>query len=302
MIFAYHRVLREHDSLVPGLPTAERFERQLQWIRRFCNPLPLAEAVQRLRAGTLPARALSVTFDDGYADNLEVATPLLRKYQIPAVVFVTVDAVERGFMWNDLLIEAVRAAQGEIDASEVGLGRLPVDDANRLEVFRRLTASVKYRPIAERLRLSEILYVNACRDVMPRQMLRPDQLKELLGAGIDIGAHTVNHPILTLLDDSEARAEIENSRTWIAGQTGRVPRLFAYPNGRRNDDYDSRHAEIVRSLGFEAAVSTNWGCATRRSSLYELPRFKPWEDNATGFCSRLCKVVLRSYFPHPSRE
>lgn len=295
MIFTYHRVLRDPDPLRPGIPTAERFERQLAWVRRYCNPLPLSEAVERLIEGRLPARALSITFDDGYADNLEIAAPLLQKYAIPAVVFIAVDAVERGVMWNDLIIEAVRRAEHRLDASSIGLGTLHLDDSTRLSVIQDLIGKIKYRTAKERLEISESIYRSVTRKPLERQMLRSSELPELIRCGFGIGAHTVNHPILTLLDDTEVRAEIAGSRTWLLERTGCEPTLFAYPNGKRDDDYNQRHAEIVRSLGFHAAVSTNWGCATRRSSLFELPRFKPWEDTAFGFYSRMCKVALSSY-------
>ena len=104
-----------------------------------------------------------------------------------------------------------------------------------------------------------------------------------------------SHPILRLLDDSEARTEIAESRSWLRDVTGTKPTLFAYPSGKHGYDYDSRHTDMVRSLGFLAAVSANWACATRGSSLFELPRFKPWEDSDFGFASRLCKVVARTY-------
>jgi len=295
MVFPYHHVLEREDPLLPGAPSAERFERQLRRIRKYCNPLSLTEAVERLIAGNLPPRAAAVTFDDGYVDNLEIAAPLLRKYDIPAIVFVAVDALERGIMWNDIILEAVRLAPDKIDASAVGLGTLNIDESNRLGVLHTLIANVQYRPTKERMELSESLYAGVTNKSLKRQMLRPDQLNELRGAGLDIGAHTLSHPILKTLDDAEALAEIEGSRSWIGDITGKPPSLFAYPKGKRGDDYDARHIEMVRSLGFLAAVSANWGCASRNSSLFELPRFKPWEDTDFGFSSRLCKAVAQTY-------
>jgi len=297
MIFSYHQVLAQPDPMRPGAVTAERFERQLRWIAQYCNTLPLGEAVERLLAGRLPERAAAVTFDDGYADNLDVAAPRLQKYGIPAVLFVAVDAVERGIMWNDVVIEAVRAARDAIDAGRIGLGVIAVDESNRVAVSRRLIGALKYRPVAERMEAALSLYESVSNAPLPRLMLEPARLRELPEAGFEVGAHTVNHPILRLLDESAARDEIEGSRVWLTERTGTAPTLFAYPNGKRGDDYDGRHTRIVQELGFRAAVSTNWGCATRRSSVYELPRFKPWEDTAARFYSRLCKVTARSYLP-----
>ena len=295
MIFPYHRIVDRHDPLSPNSPTAERFERQLRWITRFCNPLPLAEAVARLGSGTLPARAISLTFDDGYENNLSIAAPLLKKYAVPATIFVAVDALERGIMWNDLIIEAVRSSRESIDANACGLGTINLDDSKRLAVSQELIASLQYLSTTERLERAQALHETATSTEPARQMLFPEQLRELPEYGIDIGAHTVNHPILKSLADQEARAEILDSRRWIRDITGTEPVLFAYPNGKRGYDYDQRHAEIVRSLGFLAAVAANWGCATRKSPLFELPRFKPWEDTEQGFSLRLCKTVGRSW-------
>lgn len=296
MIFPYHYVLERADPLLPGAPSAESFERQLRRIRKYCNPLALQEGVERLIAGTLPPRAVAVTFDDGYANNLDIAAPLLRKYDIPGIVFVAVDALERGIMWNDIIIEAVRLARDKIDAGALGLGPLSIDESNRLIVKKRLIASVQNRPTKERMEMAQSLYSGVTNMPLKRQMLRPDQLSELASAGLDIGAHTMTHPILSTLDNAVALAEIGDSRTWIDNITGKPPALFAYPNGKRGHDYDARHAEMVKSLGFLAAVSADWGCATCDSSLFELPRFKPWEDTDFGFSSRLCKVVAKTYF------
>ena len=146
MIFPYHRVLAQEDPLLPGSPSAERFERHLQRIRKYCNPISLQEGVERLHSGSLPARAVAVTFDDGYANNLEIAAPLLKKYRVPATVFVAVDALVRGIMWNDLIIDAVRYADARIDAGILGLGTIELSPANRLSVIKQLVGKAQYLP------------------------------------------------------------------------------------------------------------------------------------------------------------
>ena len=97
----------------------------MRWIRSWFNVLPLALAVERLRQGDLPARALAITFDDGYADNAEVAAPILERLGLPATFFVTTGFLQGGCMWNDRVIEALRnCAADELDLSELGLGTL----------------------------------------------------------------------------------------------------------------------------------------------------------------------------------
>ena len=115
LIFTYHRVLAQPDPLLPDEADAASFAAHMDWVREFCNVLPLPEAARRLRDGTLPARATCITFDDGYANNYEVARPILLQRRLTATVFIAVDAVERGIMWNDLVIESVRQAGGRLD-------------------------------------------------------------------------------------------------------------------------------------------------------------------------------------------
>src|SRR5215831_142994 len=95
-ILIFHRVLRQHDPLISDLPTAAQFETQMRWVREWCNVLPLGEAIDRLYAGTIPARALSITFDDGYADNEEVAAPILKRLDMTATFFVATGFLDGG--------------------------------------------------------------------------------------------------------------------------------------------------------------------------------------------------------------
>jgi len=126
-ILTYHRVVAEPDALVPDHVCAEEFDGQLAVLARWFRVLPLSEAVARLRAGTLPARAACVTFDDGYADNAHIALPLLLKRGLPATFFVAAGFLDGGRMWNDSVIEAIRAAQGDtLDARCAGLGALGI--------------------------------------------------------------------------------------------------------------------------------------------------------------------------------
>ena len=127
-----------------------------------------------------------------------------------------------------------------------------------------------------------------CQAKLPNDlMLSTTQLQQLRAEGAEIGAHTITHPILAKLDDAIAKREIANSRDQLEGILGERIGLFAYPNGRLGNDYSPTHANIVKSLGFDAAVTTNWGAATKASDLFQLPRFTPWDSSRWRFGLRL---------------
>jgi peptidoglycan/xylan/chitin deacetylase (PgdA/CDA1 family) len=293
-ILTYHRVLAESDPLLPQEPDAAMFAAQLDVLGNYCQVLPLPEATKRLRAGSLPARAACITFDDGYANNLHVAAPILEAHAMTATIFIAVDAVRRGIMWNDLIIEAVRAASGRIDMSALQSDALDLASISRASAVDQLLEKMKYMPLERRWELAtELFKANANTDA-PRLMLHESEVGELAKRGHDVGAHTINHPILRGLKGDDARHEIGESGRWIAARTGCFPKSFAYPNGRPNRDYDDSHVAMVREAGFELAVSTAWGCASSRSDSYQLPRCAPWGLASKAFPLRLAKTYLHS--------
>jgi peptidoglycan/xylan/chitin deacetylase (PgdA/CDA1 family) len=128
-------------------------------------------------------------------------------------------------------------------------------------------------------------------------MMTSHQVAELHGAGMGIGAHTVNHPILASLDTSIARSEIANSKADLERIIGQPVKLFAYPNGVPGQDYNREHVCMVRELGFEGAVSITPGaCRGMRTDVYQLPRFTPWDTAPWKYGRASCKT---SFECHP---
>jgi len=293
---SYHRVLAEPDSLLPGEPDVAAFARQVKALAGLCNVISLPEAARRLSRRDLPPRAASLTFDDGYRNNLELAAPVLQCLGIPATIFITQQAVESGVLWNDRVIESIRHASERVDLSVVGLGQvIPAGPEQRAGLIATVLRGLKYRPMQERSHLvSEFCEANRA-PAPPRLMLTEADVRTLSDSGFDIGGHTVSHPILAMLPPEDARREIEDGAAWIAGVIGRRPISFAYPNGRPGRDFDEGHERMVRDAGFELAVSTAWGCATGVSNVFALPRVGFSETGDWGMVSRLARTYVDSY-------
>jgi peptidoglycan/xylan/chitin deacetylase (PgdA/CDA1 family) len=291
-ILIFHRVHAVADPLFPDEPDAIRFDEVCGWIKSWFRVVPLEQAVAALETGTLPARALAITFDDGYADNHDVALPILQRHGLPATVFVASGFVGDGCMWNDTVIAAVRGCERDVFTLDA-LGGEPVTavtPTQRRALIERLLGALKHLAPAERTAAVQHLARQCGLSRQPRPMMSADQVRALHRAGVRVGAHTVTHPILSVLDDAGARAEIAGSRQALESLLDAPVTLFAYPNGRPHQDYDARSVQFAREAGFTAAVSTAWGAArTGRADRFQLPRFTPWDRSRWRFAARLAQ-------------
>lgn len=295
-ILIYHRVVAEPDPLVPDQVCARQFDWHLAVLGRWFTVLSLREGAARLHDGTLPVRSACVTFDDGYADNAAVALPILSRRGVPATFFVATSFIDSGRMWNDSVVETIRGAQGHtLDARCIGLEALSISTIElRQKACERVLAALKYLPLEERQRRVEELAAETSASLPPDLMMTAEQVRHLSTNGMEIGAHTVTHPILAQLDSGRANTEIRDSKRRLEAITGNPVRLFAYPNGKPGLDYLQEHVGMVRSLGFEAAVSTAWGVAHTASDPFQLPRFTPWDRTPGRFLLRLLHNTFRT--------
>jgi len=294
-VLAYHRVLPERDPLLAVEPSAEEFEHRMRWVKANFDALALGEAVRALRENRLPRRALCITFDDGYADNYRIALPILRRLRLPATFFVATGFLDGGCMFNDVVIEAVRHAEcAELELTDVGLGRHPLGtDEERVPAIGRILARLKYFEPERRRRTAFEIAARARSRVPTDLMMTSGQVGALHAAGMEVGAHTVNHPILAEIPLARARHEMQASRARLEQITGAPVRLFAYPNGSPRRDYHVEHVALARELGFDAAVSAAWGAARAGDDLYQIPRFTPWDRTDWRFGLRMARNLMR---------
>lgn len=292
-VYIWHRVAPTPDPMFPGELHAERFARTLGWIKRWFNVLPLDEAVRRLSDGALPARAAAITFDDGYADNLTVAAPILQAAGLHATFFVATGYLDGGRMWNDGLIEAVRRSPLDVlDTPQWGRFSL-ADWRGREAAALRLIDQIKYLEPTDREQ-AVVDVARAAHTTLPTDlMMSSAQVVQLHRLGFAIGAHTVSHPILAKISLPRAREEIGGGRDALERLIGaRVP-LFAYPNGKPGRDYLPEHVALVRELGFDAAVSTAWGASASGDDIFQLRRFTPWDAGRLRFGIRMAQNLAQ---------
>ncbi len=292
-ILTYHRVLPRPDVARPGVPDAIEFDWHLRTVRRWFNVLPLADAVERLQTGGLPPRALCITFDDGYADNHDVAMPALQSHGLTATFFVASGYLDGGAMWNDDVIDCVAGAEGPVlDLTFADLGAVPVGDPTQrqaavmlvINAWKRLPGSQRAERVAQ---LRERYPLRRSQ----RLMMQAEQVAALKRGGMEVGAHTVSHPILTRQTIAKAREEIAGSRAALEEITGAPITGFAYPNGRPGKDYAAEHVSAVREAGFSYAVSTAWGTARAGVDQYQLPRIAPWDATPARFTARILRAL-----------
>lgn len=299
-ILIYHRVLAETDPIFLNEVTVKSFDTQMRLIKSVFNVLPLKEAVARLASGTLPARAACITFDDGYADNLTFALPLLKKHGLHATFFIATAYLNGGRMFNDTVIEAIRRSPlSALNLDELGLGCFDIaSHETKAHAIGQILPQVKYRPLDAREKtVARIAELAQCGPLPNELMLSTEQLKALHAAGMEIGGHTAHHPILANLDTDAVRQEIKAGKEFLEQTLNTRISLFAYPNGKPGADYLPTQAAIVRELGFDAAVSTQWGSAIQASDLFQLPRFTPWSSKPMRFI-----LALIGNLRHPIKQ
>jgi peptidoglycan/xylan/chitin deacetylase (PgdA/CDA1 family) len=297
----FHRVLPRPDPLFPELPSAAEFETRMRWVGAWFNVLPLTQAIKRLYDGTIPARALAISFDDGYADNEEVAAPILERLGLCATFFVATGYLQGGCMFNDQVIEAIRGhVAPHLDLRSIGLDNYALGsiDERRRSIEAVVLGIRHFEPERRHAAAQSIAQLTGA-TASPRLMMNADQVRRLHALRMEVGAHTVTHPILTRLSADQAFDEIHSGKRELEQILKGTVDLFAYPNGMPGRDFAAIHAEMARDCGFSAAMTTAWGAATVRSDRFQLPRFTPWDRGKLRFGARMLANFRRAQMVAP---
>ncbi|MCA9471145.1 MAG: polysaccharide deacetylase family protein [Nitrospirales bacterium] len=286
-ILMYHGI---SDAWSPFLPTEpiELFRNHLQYLSTYCNVLTLDEATERMKCRDVPNRAVVITIDDGYRDSYLNAFPLLREMGLPATVFLaTVCTGSESLLWHD---RACWMISHTTVPSLEGYGSQARYELTTPEAKRAAQAGVLWylRSLEDRERiqaleqLSEILGLPEDPKLDSRLMLNWQEVEEMYKGGVQFGAHTVNHPILSKLPLSSVIDEVRKSKDMIEQNLGARVTTFAYPSGRP-EDYNQEIKDIVKQEGFSCAVSTVRGQNYEGDDLFDLKRMGYWDHDSGVF-------------------
>ena len=285
LILGYHGVsLADEHIWDPSLfVTPEFLARRFQLIKaNHCNVLPLQEAVSRLYDGTLPERAVVITFDDGFYNFYGSALPIIEEFGFPVTLYLTTfySGYNRpifGVAANYLLWRARSRKIGfkDIPGMDEGDAVFDLSIGSEREGFhsrlvelalkRNLSAESKNEILVSLCTALGIDFDAFCRD-RTFQLVDASEVESLARRGVDVQLHTHRHRVPT--DEKLFAAEIEENRTHIEKLTKKPALHFCYPDGI----YDDRFPARLRSAGVRSAVTTEPGLASPASNPYRLPR------------------------------
>lgn len=273
-IVRHHRVYSEPEKPLYRLGVSERvMEAQLAMLKSAgLSPLTVSEGLSRLAENTR-GHWVAMTFDDGYADNISRALPLLRKFGARATFYLTSGLIERRrAAWWDVLAHALEtSARPELDWAVANGERVALEtgsEAGRRAALRALLPGMRSRPETRDAALARLRQDLGVTAPAPCEFATWAEAARLREAGMEIGAHTLTHPHLSLLTPAEQRLEIHGSAALIAERLGIVPSGFAYPGG----DYDPASVAAVRATHATHAVTTRLGDPVPGADPWTLPR------------------------------
>lgn len=316
LILMYHRVAEVDLDPWRLCVTPKHFAEQLEVLQKHAHPLSLNELLQKYQEGKIPERAVVVTFDDGYADNLYNAKPLLESYGIPATIFVSTGFFEqqREFWWDELqklLVQPGKLPEkltleinGQLNHWELGTAKeysqnnylndrdckaWKAKPGSRMSFYYSIWQTLITLPEQERIKVLKELLIWANRDFVVRDSYRSLTTKELSmlaqGELLDIGAHTITHPFLSSQSLALQQDEIWQSKVDLEKILNRPVTSFSYPFGNRTPET----VELTKSAGFKCACSTVEDIVWQHSNCFLFPRFAVDNWDGKEFTTQLAK-------------
>jgi peptidoglycan/xylan/chitin deacetylase (PgdA/CDA1 family) len=277
-ILTYHNFCDDSET-IPGSIGIGALRCQLKYLRESFHVIPLSRLVSQIKAGQpLGSHTVVLTVDDGRRNCYRYLFPLLREFRMPAAFFVVSSFVEgRSWIWTDKVLwlsrhqKARRLLHDRLNAIFEHLMRVPPDARD---------AQIEALALATGIQIPET-------PPAPFDPCTLGELREMADSGLlEIGSHTVSHPILSTLSEGESWLELTESRAALErGLQGPVT-SFCFPNGK-SGDYLPVHVEQIKAAGYACAVLTRPCMVNEKSDPYQLPRI--------GICDQIDPLIFSKY-------
>ena len=281
-ILVYHRVLDLNSnfsfdsSLVSS--SVDNFKRQMQYLSEKYNVISLEKFIEYHKKKISPPKnSVVITFDDGYRDNYEHVYPILKKYRLPAAVFIATDAVEKNelFWWDRVAYIVNKTKIDYFEIKELGKYSLG-NKCEKLKAIKAISLRLKNMDETKKNYLIEKL-ICTLKVKIPdmeknkRLLLSWNEIREMSKDGILFGSHTASHPILTNISIADAGKEIKKSKSLLEKNISKKINFFSYPNGYYSD-FNDEIKKIIKNNGFKCALTYIPGWNGIESDLLELRR------------------------------
>lgn len=313
IILQYHRITDASDELLAlGMGSSyvspEQFEAQIRYLKNQFSVVSLDWLVNQISENkykNIPDDSVIVTFDDGYKDNYDNAFPILKKYNVPATIFLVSENIGSDkLMWLHLLyyiaykidannLEKYFSELSGFDFTNLNENQNISHNQRKAILIKRMKFLLNYRiPYKERIvlirNLVDKLHLNGEEKVAKNLYLSKEQINEMKRYKVDFGAHTKTHPLLSAIPVKDAEEEIVGSKITIEHLIGKKIFSFAYPFGEYYPDIQTK--QILEKAGFLCACTTIFGTNRLGKDMFSLKRKGRSYDNIGVFAAEISSI------------
>ncbi len=272
-----------HDEVNP-----ESFEQRIIWFKNHYNPVSINELREHVYGGKKLKNACMLSVDDGWRSTYDIIFPIMKKHNVPFTIFVSPHITRTG---KNFWYYSYKFCNQE-DLKNIIVSRGYFSDEVRKFpcdlILKEIPVDVTYDVIEE--------YLSSHPEVeIPRGFMNTEELLELHRSGlVEIGAHSLTHPILKGESRERSKSEIINSVEQLSDLIGTEVKSFAYPNGLKSLDFDNDEMQFAKEAGIDMAFTVHPGVITSRSNSLALPRW--------GSMARLKFSRLGQYLPSRAHQ
>ncbi len=263
LIISYHKVCSSMDSYGYMTMPADAFEGHIKFIKDNFNVVAMIDGLNLIKEEGRRGVYVSINLDDGYMDNFTHAFPVLKKYSVPATLFLTTDFIGKDHLfWWDEVFQLIQGSGCKSHGVSQGRSIQDAFKAGYVNDFLMNKKEPNIRDFVDKLRKKSRLSKGITRN----RMLGWPEIKEMVSSGMNFGSHTMTHKNLLLMEDKEIRKELMDSRLELEKNLGPKKFGFCYPFSI----YDDRVRDIVKDAGFDYARTSISGSNTKNTDKFSL--------------------------------